>query len=95
MRDEAPLDPACRCYACRSFSRAYVRHLFMSGELLAYRLLTLHNLTFFHSLMAEARAAVESARFDVFRSRFVARYGVDTAPAGNGETSGEDGREAE
>ena len=95
VRDEAPLDPACRCYACRSFSRAYVRHLFMSGELLAYRLLTLHNLTFFHSLMAEARAAVESARFDVFRSRFVARYGVDTAPAGNGETSGEDGREAE
>jgi tRNA-guanine family transglycosylase len=67
----------------------------MSGELLAYRLLTLHNLTFFHSLMAEARMAVESARFDTFRSRFFARYAVDTAPEGIGETSGESGRDVQ
>ncbi len=95
VRDAAPLDPACRCYACRSFSRAYLRHLFMSGELLAYRLLPLHNLTFFHSLMAQARAAVEAARFDTFRSRFLARYGVDTAPEENGEPSAADGRDVQ
>src|SRR5437667_9767892 len=46
-RDGAPLDAECLCYACRGFSRAYLRHLFMSSDLRAYRLLTLHNVTFF------------------------------------------------
>jgi queuine tRNA-ribosyltransferase len=78
-RDPAPLDPMCRCAACRRFSRAYLRHLFMSAELLAYRLLTLHNLTFFQSLLADARAAIESARFGPFRARVLARYAVPPA----------------
>jgi queuine tRNA-ribosyltransferase len=83
-RDPAPLDPGCRCAACRRFSRAYLRHLFTSAELLAYRLLTLHNLTFFQSLLADARAAIESGRFDAFRTRALARYGAPPtdAPAG-------------
>lgn len=58
--DERPLDPACACYTCRSFSRAYLRHLFLSNEILAPRLLTLHNLHLYQSLMARLREAVHA-----------------------------------
>ena len=58
--DQAPLDPVCACYTCRSFSRAYLRHLHISNELLAHRLLTLHNLTFYQDLLREIRDAIES-----------------------------------
>lgn len=61
--DPGPLDPACRCYTCWNFSRAYLRHLYNAGELLAYRLNTLHNLTFFLDLMAEVRRAIEEGRY--------------------------------
>ena len=61
--DPNPLDPACRCYACTNFSRAYLRHLYNAGELLAYRLNTLHNLTFFLDLMAQVRKAIEEGRY--------------------------------
>jgi len=53
--DPAPLDPACPCEACRRFSRAYLRHLFAARELLGYRLLSLHNLTFYLGLMRQMR----------------------------------------
>jgi queuine tRNA-ribosyltransferase len=56
--DPLPLDPACRCYTCRSFSRAYLRHLFLGREILGPRLLTLHNLSFYHEFMAGLRAAI-------------------------------------
>ncbi|MFH1465974.1 MAG: tRNA-guanine transglycosylase [Pseudomonadota bacterium] len=56
--DPGPLDPACRCYTCRSFSRAYLRHLFLSREILGPRLLTLHNLSFYQEFMAGLRAAI-------------------------------------
>jgi queuine tRNA-ribosyltransferase len=65
--DGGPADPACSCYACRTFSRAYLRHLFKAGEILGLRLNTLHNLHFYLSLMAEARQAVEEGRFEAFR----------------------------
>jgi queuine tRNA-ribosyltransferase len=65
--DEGPADPACGCYTCRTFTRAYLRHLFKAGEILALRLNTLHNLHFYLSLMADARAAIEAGRFDAFR----------------------------
>ena len=58
--DSEPLDPACSCYTCRSFSRAYLRHLFISGEALAPRLLTLHNLTFYQDLMKRLREAISA-----------------------------------
>ena len=61
-RDPAPLDPECACYACRHFSRAYLRHLFMADELSRYRLLSLHNLTFYLRADARMRAAVAAAR---------------------------------
>jgi queuine tRNA-ribosyltransferase len=77
-RDGAPLDPGCACYACRHFSRAYLRHLYMADELLAYRLLSLHNVSFFHALMAAMRAAVDAGAFEPFRARFFARYAVSS-----------------
>ena len=76
-RDAAPLDPECRCEACRLFSRAYLRHLFAARELLVYRLLSLHNLTFYLGLLADMRAAILEGRFEAFRARFLGRYGVE------------------
>ncbi len=75
-RDGRPLDASCACLACRDFSRAYIRHLFAARELLAYRLLSLHNLTFYLGLMAASRRAVAEGAFAAFRSRFLERYAV-------------------
>ena len=72
-----PLDPECRCEACRHFSRAYLRHLFAARELLVYRLLSLHNLTFYLGLLADMRAAILEGRFEAFRARFLGRYGIE------------------
>ena len=77
-RDGTPLDADCGCYACRHFSRAYLRHLFMADELLAYRLLSLHNVHFFQALMAAMRAAIETGAFAPFRARFFDRYAVSS-----------------
>lgn len=79
-RDPSPLQPDCPCLACRRFSRAYLRHLFMAEELLVYRLLSLHNLHFFLGLMARMRAAIAGGVFAPFRARFLERYTVP-APA--------------
>ena len=65
--DERPVDADCPCYGCRTFSRAYLRHLFKAGEILGLRLNTLHNLTHYLSLMAGAREAIEQGRFQAFR----------------------------
>lgn len=78
-RDPGPLQADCACYTCRRFSRAYLRHLFVAGELLAYRLLTLHNLQFFLGLMAGMRAAIAARAFEPFRARFFARYAVSSS----------------
>jgi queuine tRNA-ribosyltransferase len=86
-RDAAPLDSECQCEACRRFSRAYLRHLFLARELLAYRLLSLHNLTFYLGLMAAMRRAVADGAFAPFRSRFLDRYGVESV--GGSDTSTE------
>ena len=51
--DDSPLDPACDCYTCRTFSRAYLRHLYVSKELLAFRLNSLHNLTYFLNVVRQ------------------------------------------
>jgi queuine tRNA-ribosyltransferase len=82
--DESPLDPECACYACRSFSRAYLRHLFMSDELLAYRLLSLHNIHFFLRLMRDMRTAIAERAFAPFKARFFARYAVGAAAQDTG-----------
>jgi queuine tRNA-ribosyltransferase len=72
-RDERPVDPACRCYTCRSFSRAYLRHLFATGEILAMRLNTLHNLAFFLDLMDGARRAIEQDTFAAYSAQVLER----------------------
>jgi queuine tRNA-ribosyltransferase len=77
-REAAPLDAACGCYTCRRFSRAYLRHLFVAEELLAYRLLTLHNVHFYLGLMAAMREALAAGAFEAFRTRFYARYAVSS-----------------
>jgi queuine tRNA-ribosyltransferase len=80
-RDPAPLQPDCACLACRGFSRAYLRHLFMTEELLVYRLLSLHNLHFFLGLMAAMRAAIAAGAFAPFRAGFLERYAPSGATA--------------
>jgi queuine tRNA-ribosyltransferase len=77
-RDPSPIEEGCACYGCRRFSRAYLRHLFVSSELLAYRLLSLHNLTFFFGLVRDMREAIAAGRFGAFRSRFFERYQVSS-----------------
>lgn len=66
IRDPEPLDPRCDCRPCRQFSRAYLRHLYMSGEILAARALTEHNLFFYARLMQEAQAAIASHTYQAF-----------------------------
>ncbi|MCX7945625.1 MAG: tRNA guanosine(34) transglycosylase Tgt [Hydrogenophilus sp.] len=61
--DPRPLDPTCSCYTCRHFSRSYLHHLFRCGEILAAILNTTHNLSYYQTLLAELRAAIEAGRF--------------------------------
>lgn len=68
--DDRPVDPACGCYVCRHYSRAYLRHLFQAGEILASRLNTWHNLHYYLDLMARARSAIEEDRYEEFRREF-------------------------
>ncbi len=68
--DPGPLDAACGCYTCRHYSRAYLRHLYMAREILAYRLLTLHNLYYYLQLMDNLRQAIAQDRFAAFRREF-------------------------
>jgi queuine tRNA-ribosyltransferase len=69
-RDESPIDPACDCSTCRQFSRAYLRHLFMSQETLALRLNTIHNLHYYLRLMEQIRQAIREGRLMQYREEF-------------------------
>jgi queuine tRNA-ribosyltransferase len=68
--DDSPPDPACTCYTCRTASRAYLRHLFMAGEIAACTLNTLHNLNFYLDTMRRIRESVAFGRFESFRQAF-------------------------
>jgi len=68
--DMEPVDAQCSCYTCRHYSRAYLRHLYMARELLAYRLNTLHNLHYYLHLMEDVREAIEQDRFEAFKKDF-------------------------
>lgn len=72
-RDRQPIDPACGCYTCRNFTRAYMRHLFNAGEVLALRLGTLHNLFFYLDLMRKVRQSIAEGRFREFKKEFLAK----------------------
>ena len=68
--DDSPLDSECDCPTCKNFSKAYLRHLFKSGEMLGMRLAVMHNLYFYNSLMEKIREALENDEFDVFYNNF-------------------------
>lgn len=68
--DTKPIDENCKCYTCSNFSRAYLRHLFMSKEILSYRLNTIHNIYYYTHLMEEIRHAIKTDRLDLFRKTF-------------------------
>ncbi|MBQ9442862.1 MAG: tRNA guanosine(34) transglycosylase Tgt [Lachnospiraceae bacterium] len=72
--DLRPIEEGCKCPACRSYSRAYIRHLIKAGEMLGLRLCVLHNLYFYNHLMEEIRQALDEDRFDTFKADFLARY---------------------
>lgn len=73
MADE-PLDPFCHCLTCKNHSRAYLRHLFKTKEMLGYRLATLHNLAYLYDLMKEMRQALRENRFFEFKRQFQQNY---------------------
>ena len=72
--DKRPLDEACDCSACRRFTRAYIRHLFVSDEILGLRLLSLHNVHFLVRLMRDARDAIRAGTIAAWSSDWLARY---------------------
>lgn len=71
---EEPLDADCNCYTCRSFSAAYLHHLFRCGELLALRLATIHNLSFMYDLMRDVRQSILDDTFGSFKDDFLSNY---------------------
>jgi queuine tRNA-ribosyltransferase len=78
-QDDNPLDPACDCYTCRTFSRAYLRHLYASKELLSFRLNSLHNLTCFLRLTREAGKAIQEKRYAAYLAHIESLYPDEAA----------------
>jgi len=68
--DTGPLEPGCPCYTCRNYSRAYLRHLYLARELLAYRLNTIHNIHYFINFMKQMRQAILADEFESYRKAF-------------------------
>ncbi|MER0284882.1 tRNA guanosine(34) transglycosylase Tgt [Clostridioides difficile] len=75
--DFTPLDPECDCYACKNYSRAYIRHLIKANEILGARLITTHNLHFLLNLMKQIRQAIMEDRLLDFKNEFFAKYGYE------------------
>lgn len=71
---DTPLDPACKCYTCRTFSRAFLRHLLLAREMNAAILISLHNLAFYFTLMQGIREAIKAGRLAQFRDEFLSRW---------------------
>jgi len=75
-RDSGPIESGCHCYTCCNFSRAYVHHLFLAGEMLGPTLLSLHNVAYYCRLMQEVRQAIGEGRFGAYRAVRLARWGA-------------------
>ena len=84
-RDEAPVDADCGCYTCRHFSRAYLRHLYVAGEILGLRLNTIHNLHYYLDLMRQARRTIADGTFAAWKADCLARMGSTPATPQNTE----------
>lgn len=72
--DSSPLDSECDCYTCKNYSKSYLRHLFLSGEILSCRLNTIHNLHFYMKLMEKSREAISEGRWEEFRDWCLSRF---------------------
>ncbi len=72
--DPSPLDPECDCYTCQNYTKSYLRHLYMAGEILGARLNTIHNLRFYFHLMEQMREAILAGEWSQFRDQFLARW---------------------
>ncbi|MHB8090418.1 MAG: tRNA guanosine(34) transglycosylase Tgt [Syntrophales bacterium] len=80
--DSSPIESGCDCYTCQNYSRAYLRHLYVAGEILAMVLNTIHNLRYYLRLMENIRAAIKDGRFVEFRRAFLATRNIDNAIGG-------------
>ncbi|GAB6100290.1 tRNA guanosine(34) transglycosylase Tgt [Halanaerocella petrolearia] len=76
-KDFTPMDPECDCYACRNYTRGYIRHLIKRNEILGLRLTTYHNLYFLLNLMEKIREAIKDDRFLEYRAEFYDKYGLE------------------
>ena len=74
--DPSPIDSVCPCYTCRNYSRAYLRHLYLSREILSPMLNTIHNLHYYLNLLGEARSAIRGDRFPDFKRQFFSKRGI-------------------
>ena len=77
-KDWGPIDEECDCYACKNYTRAYIRHLIKAKEILGVRLLSIHNLYFLTKLMERVRMEIENDNLGNFRKEFYKKYGYDT-----------------
>jgi len=75
--DKRPADETCQCYCCQHYTRAYIRHLFLAGEILASRLATIHNVTFFQNFMKQCREEIQNQTFNQFRLNWLERHQFD------------------
>ncbi len=78
--DPGPPDPDCSCYTCNHFSRAYLRHLYTTGEMLGFRLCTIHNLSYYHQLVSGARESVLTGSFADYRKQVEEGWGSEGEP---------------
>lgn len=74
LRDQRPIDEGCTCYTCRTFTRAYLRHLIIAKEILAATLISIHNLYMLLQLVRDARQAIIAGEFDAFAADFLSNY---------------------
>ncbi len=79
IEDFTPLDETCDCYACRNFSRAYIRHLFNTYEILGLQLVSYHNVYFYLRMMEEIREAIRGDRFQEYKREFLSSYNAEEA----------------
>lgn len=84
-RDLFPVDPACDCYCCKNFSRAYLHHLFNANEILSATLSAIHNVHFYLNMVAGARKAIEDDDFSAFKEDFLGNYGFTGAKKHKGK----------
>jgi queuine tRNA-ribosyltransferase len=69
------VDPACDCYCCRNFSRAYLHHLYNANEILSATLAAIHNVHFYLNMVSQARTAIENDDYPAFKQDFLGNYG--------------------